>query len=582
MARVMQDRYCFEMPDDEYTSTQLQEKAGMDRNAIPVIRRGDKDIAVEPDEVVRLEPEDRVIFTTPVEAAFDMKPMFFNLKRKVAPRQNAGAMNSVPLVFREDDYKCMREHLLREDGKERVSFILFGTRGEDPVKEAFVHRIINLEDSEYARQSGMHVVPKIVSQLKAFRAFSSSEVYGFMHVHSHPFTGDAEFSYIDTKSVAETVRSLRDYLISDDKIGTFLYGTLVLGKSERGFSGLFYDSELTTKEKIGEIRTVGINGFRKTRSYKITSSSETTIPDAEMLDRNIKWLGEDGQKKLSESKIVICGSGGVGGLVALNARGLGLKKITLIDDDRIEKSNLNRLPGATLHDVGKFKVDVMAKMIIDVSPGTEVVAITERVSCDEGRTRKEMADADIIIAAVDSFQARFDVQWLAARYLKPLIDIGSGINLKADTSTVKFMGGQIACYVPGGPCLCCQAVVPRDIESEFSREVKRLTGYVKGTDITPTSVVTINSIVAGYAVDMVIKLITGFSEIKTYMKYDLLNMTTQTFNFNKKAGCLICGENGLEGKGDDVMTVLFDSSNMNDRKHEHKNDYPLVVYGLLG
>lgn len=64
-----QDGYRFEIPDEEYTGTQLQEKARMDRDAVPVIRRGDKDIPVEPDEVVQLQPEDRVIFTTPVESA---------------------------------------------------------------------------------------------------------------------------------------------------------------------------------------------------------------------------------------------------------------------------------------------------------------------------------------------------------------------------------------------------------------------------------------------------------------------------------------------------------------------------------
>ncbi|MBE0427243.1 MAG: hypothetical protein IBX72_11450 [Nitrospirae bacterium] len=64
-----QDGYRFEIPDEEYTGTQLQEKGRMERDAVPVIRRGDKDIPVEPDEVVRLQPQDRVIFTTPVESA---------------------------------------------------------------------------------------------------------------------------------------------------------------------------------------------------------------------------------------------------------------------------------------------------------------------------------------------------------------------------------------------------------------------------------------------------------------------------------------------------------------------------------
>lgn len=582
MARIKQDEHRFEIPDEEYTGNQLQEKAQTDRDAVPVIRRGDKDIPVEPDELVRLQPDDRVIFTTPVESAIDMKSIFLSHIKKGFFHQNADKLNVFSMVLKEDDYKGMREHLLRDDGKERVSFILFGTRGGEPVEEAYVHKIINLEDSEYAKQSGMRVVPKIVSQLKAFRAFSSSEVLGFMHVHSHPFADNAEFSYTDEKSVPETVRSLRDYLISDDKTGTFLYGTLVIGRGERGFTGLLYNKKSEMKAKVGEIRTVGIRGIRKIRSYKHNTVKDIAIPDAEVLDRNIKWLGEDGQKRLSDTSMVICGVGGVGGLVALNARGLGLRKITLIDNDRIEKSNLNRLPAATLRDIGEYKVNVMARMIQDVSPGTEVDTIPEKVSCDEGSTRKAIAESDIIVASVDSFEARFDIQWLAARYLKPLIDIGSGINLRTDTLKVKFMGGQIACYIPGGPCLCCQAVVPRDIESEFSREVKKMTGYVKGTDITPTSVVTINSIVAGYAVDMIIKYITGFSEIKTYMKYDLLNMTSQTFNFAKKEDCLICGENGVEGKGDDLIMVPLSFSNKSDIKAEQKNEYPLVIYGLFG
>lgn len=69
MAKRIIDGIEFEMPDGEYTGKQLQKEAGVERNAVTVIRRGDKDLAIEPDEVITVGPNDRVIFTTPMEAA---------------------------------------------------------------------------------------------------------------------------------------------------------------------------------------------------------------------------------------------------------------------------------------------------------------------------------------------------------------------------------------------------------------------------------------------------------------------------------------------------------------------------------
>lgn len=72
MAKIIDvDGHRFEIPDDEYTGVQLQERAKMEGDAVPVIRRAGKDIAVEPNETVRLEPDDNVIFTTPVESAHE-------------------------------------------------------------------------------------------------------------------------------------------------------------------------------------------------------------------------------------------------------------------------------------------------------------------------------------------------------------------------------------------------------------------------------------------------------------------------------------------------------------------------------
>ena len=122
------------------------------------------------------------------------------------------------------------------------------------------------------------------------------------------------------------------------------------------------------------------------------------------------------------------------------------------------------------------------------------------------------------------------------------------------------MGGQISFYIPGGPCLSCQAVVPREIDSEISLEVKRATGYVQGTDLTPTSVVTINSILAGQAMDILIKYITGLMLPASHIKCDLLTNTYGNFNFRRKEFCPICGVNGIEGAGEETVQLIPHSS----------------------
>lgn len=563
MAKIIDiDGHRFEIPDDEYTGSQLQAKARMDGDAVPVIRRGSKDIPVEPGEKVNLEPEDSVIFTTPVESAMDLKNILFMPVGDLLSFRKNRNLPSARLVIREEDYKSMTCHLLRKDGLERVSFILFGIRQENGIEEAFVHKVLNIHDRDYSVQTTTHVVPTILSQLAVFRDFSDCEIAGLMHVHSHPFSGCANFSHTDKISVSKTVRSLRDYLTAGDNSMQFLYGTMVIGSDKSGFTGCIYDDKSVVKAELSDIKIIGLNGIRTLRSHCHAKKQDTDLADTELLDRNIRWLGKDGQKRLSSTSLVICGVGGAGSMVALNARGLGFKKITLIDGDKIEKSNLNRLPAATLGDVNKHKVNVIKQMINDVAPMTEVIAVPEHASCDTGHTRSLIAEADIIVAAVDSFEVRFDLQWLAARYIKPLIDIGCGITLDSKTSAVKFMGGQVASYVPEGPCLCCKAVIPRDIESTISREIRKASGYVKGTAITPTAVMTINSIMAGYAMDMIIKYVTGFSEIKSYLKCDLMNASNQTFNFEKKSHCPICGIDGVEGKGDDLHLKL-------DMKKEH-------------
>jgi hypothetical protein len=160
-------------------------------------------------------------------------------------------------------------------------------------------------------------------------------------------------------------------------------------------------------------------------------------------------------------------------------------------------------------------------------------------------------DGDIIVNALDDDGARMEAQILAARYLKPLLDLGAGIHLDA-ARAVRTMGGQVIFYVPGGPCLLCQGLDPSGIVSEEIRGVHRAVGYVQGTNETPASVVTINAVIAGIGMDILTRYLTGFAPAQAYLQYDFLKHASRELRFRKRPDCPICGETGIEGKGDEI------------------------------
>ena len=260
----------------------------------------------------------------------------------------------------------------------------------------------------------------------------------------------------------------------------------------------------------------------------------------------MRWLGEAGQTAIANTHVAMVGVGGVGTELVKICRGLGFKKYTLIDMDKVEAANLNRLIWSTA-DVGEFKVEVAKTFILAAITDAEVRALTTPVESPEAQ--EALTSADVILAALDNDSARLNLQVLAARTLKPMLDLGSGIQLERGSTKVKSMGAQVALYVPGGPCLACQGLDLNSVEDPEQHEAHRRIGYIEGTEETPASVVTTNSVIAGIAGDMLVKYLTGFAEPPTLVTYDALEHALLSFRLAGAPDCPICGKLGVQGMG---------------------------------
>jgi adenylyltransferase/sulfurtransferase len=130
-------------------------------------------------------------------------------------------------------------------------------------------------------------------------------------------------------------------------------------------------------------------------------------------------IGEEGQRRLAAAHVAVVGAGGLGSpaLLALAAAGVG--SITVIDDDIVELTNLQRQLAHRVEDIGRPKTSSAERAILALSPGAEVVTAAERL--DSENAERLFAGADIVVDTSDSFATRRDVAAAAEALGIPLV-----------------------------------------------------------------------------------------------------------------------------------------------------------------
>lgn len=127
-----------------------------------------------------------------------------------------------------------------------------------------------------------------------------------------------------------------------------------------------------------------------------------------MFDRLESFIGKEKMKLIASQKILVFGVGGVGGYVVESLVRSGISKITIVDCDKIEKSNLNRQIIALNSTLGKYKVDVMRERVIDINPNIEIEALKMKVTIDN-LDSFVFDDFDYIVDAIDDVAVKVEV-----------------------------------------------------------------------------------------------------------------------------------------------------------------------------
>ena len=163
--------------------------------------------------------------------------------------------------------------------------------------------------------------------------------------------------------------------------------------------------------------------------------------------RSEALLGGAAMARLAAARVLVVGVGGVGSWCAEALLRTGLGHITLMDDDVVAESNVNRQCPATARTVGRPKVEAMAERLREINPACEVVA---RVSRFTGvASVSSLTDYDLIVDAIDSVDCKAELILSATEAGVPLVSsMGAALRLDPTKVTVsrfeKVMGDGLA------------------------------------------------------------------------------------------------------------------------------------------
>lgn len=344
------------------------------------------------------------------------------------------------------------QHLVRHDGQEDLTFALWTPSQGARRRSALIHTVLLPETGDRTVHGNVSFNAQYLD--RACRA-AMEQGCGVALLHSHPgpgWQGMSKDDIVAEHRIAPAVAGLS---------GLPLVG-LTTG-SDGTWSARFWEHAGGKEYKGHWCHSVRVVGSRFQVSFTDALLPKPAFREA--LRRTISVWGDTHQAQLARLRIGIVGLGSVGSMVAESLARMGMTRFVLIDFDRVEEVNLDRLVIATPDDIGRLKVSVAAERMRRVATAEQVEIAEVPYSVVEEPGYRAALDCDVIFSCVDRPRPRSILDHLAYAHLVPVIDGGIQVRFKRE----RFSGvdWQLQTVGPGRPCLeCLEAYDPADVSTE--------------------------------------------------------------------------------------------------------------------
>jgi molybdopterin-synthase adenylyltransferase len=230
----------------------------------------------------------------------------------------------------------------------------------------------------------------------------------------------------------------------------------------------------------------------------------------------LKDIGILGQKKILSSKVLIVGAGGLGSPVAEFLSRAGIGMLGIVDNDKVNLSNLHRQSLYTLSDIGKFKVQIAKNRIKKINPNTKVSIY--KIRLNNKNFKKIINNYDYIVDGSDNFTTKFLLNDFCLRFKKVLVT-GAISKFDGHIFTFNFKNKKI-------PCLRCFFQESEISDDILNCESEGILGTVAGV---------VGAIQANEVLKKILHIGTGLDGYILIL--DLLHLNFRKVKLKKRKNC---------------------------------------------
>lgn len=413
--------------------------------------------------------------------------------------------SGVELRTRESDWSELMAHLFPGDGDEHGAALLCGSVKTTSGVRLLVREVVLAVDGHdyvpgsrgYRHLSGEFVTNQIRR--------AKDEGLTYLAVHNHGGANSVDFSATDLESHERGYPTLVG--LTGRPVGALVCAQGAVAGDIWFPSG--HRAPLDRVDVVGSRRVI----LTPTKPPRSTRASIR-------FHRQSLLFGAEGQAILASTRVVVVGAGGVGMLLVQYLARLGVGHILVVDPERVESSNLPRLPETTRLDAMEFldresvprwlrrvgrrlaapKVRVARRIARRADANVTLAPVIGDIADDHVAALTK--DADYLFLAADTMLARDVVNQLAYQYLIPTLQVGSKVVIDpaSGTATDAFAVVRHVGFEPG--CLRCAGLIdPARLSEEAlgdPTQVRRQR-YIDDPEIEAPSVITLNALGSGFA-----------------------------------------------------------------------------------
>ena len=233
----------------------------------------------------------------------------------------------------------------------------------------------------------------------------------------------------------------------------------------------------------------------------------------------IPEVGEEGQLKLLDARVLLIGAGGLGSPASLYLAAAGVGTLGIVDDDRVDATNLQRQIAHSTETLGDWKVDSAKATIEALNPDVNVKTYRERLT-SENVDRILAEDWDVIVDGADNFPTRYLVNDAAVWHELPVVH-----------GSIYRFEGQVTVFAPGAPCYRCLFPTPPPPELAPSCAEGGVLGVLPGI---------VGSLQASEALKLALGI--GESLAGRLLLFDALATEFSEVTLRRDPDCPVCGE----------------------------------------